>query len=77
MTAVPAAEVVAHRTGVESLSWKFGNWEDSRDFVLRTFPDANWKGVGYWNIPRVADIFYGVGAITYVPKHGKPLPTFA
>jgi hypothetical protein len=66
-------------TGRESLTWDFGHgpdmWTDARDFVLAAFPEANWNGVGYWNIPRTADIFYGCGTIKYVPKKNKPLPS--
>jgi DNA primase catalytic subunit len=77
-----ATKTVDRLTNREALVWDFtdqgvaseGSWERADNFVRTTFPDAVQSGVGYWKIPRTAEIFYGVGRVRYVPMKGKALP---
>ena len=66
--------------GKKARVWDFsdspqdGWWDVSKAFVETRWPDAKNEGVGYWRIPRVANIFYGVGKVKYVPMRGQEMP---
>lgn len=74
-----SARVGTSYDGKPCLIWgdHFKGGKDVLKFVHEHWPEAIHEGVGYWRIPRVAHIHYGVGNISYVPMYNKPLPCFA